>query len=437
MRAARAGAHELSRIAALRAYLGNLLPGTGGLAFGTFALWASLVIHRVGTLVFSFRLGRLAGAEGVGVLSSVISVAWVVGAVAGLGLPDRAIFLAAEAKGKGSPLPPFTKAVHTWFLLFTLLFHAMLLIGAARVGDAPSQAGFARWVVVGAMIQSCSAFTLGLRRGQGRPLYEACGNAIGGLGFLAIGLLATSMALLDFAWVFGSASLLVLALWAWLFEGDMRPAFRDWGRPGEALKQGLPYLGLGAGAWFLGNTDILMARVACSAVDVGQLQVATTVVRSASLFPWILATLVLHRLERRWSRGEGGNGAILCVAGVLLGTVVAVAGYFVLPWLARGYDVPLEPLLSPGHVSLAAAPVFYGAVSLLPVLAARNLAKTLAIAGLGVLVAVATAFFTVPAWGITGTLLATTSGQIVVLILGAREAFRLEGRKPVRIRRPG
>ena len=61
----------------------------------TSALWAAQLTQKVCILVFSFFVGHRLGAEGVGVMASVLALTWVGGTLAGLGLPDRALFRGA------------------------------------------------------------------------------------------------------------------------------------------------------------------------------------------------------------------------------------------------------------------------------------------------------------------------------------------------------
>ncbi len=55
--------------------------------------------------------------------------------------------------------------------------------------------------------------------------------------------------------------------------------------PGAVVREGVPFLLYGLGAWWIGNVDVVLARAAHHPDDVGALQVGTMAVRGLALIP--------------------------------------------------------------------------------------------------------------------------------------------------------
>ena len=384
--------------------------GPRALFASTGALWTAVAFHKGGVFLFQFQLGRLGGTRALGVMASVLTLAWLVGTSAGLGLPDWATFKAAEDAAADRPLRREAHRAHALFVVLILSSHVGLLWLAPSLGGAVELGGFARLLVVGAGGQALGAFALSALRGQGRPALEVGIHLSGALILLVTTALARQPAQLAMGWalngvVFGSGAFVGL-----IWEPGLLPEggrMEGW----WALARGsLPYLALGLLAWLLGNLDLLLGRWGCPPEDVGRLQAGTVLLRAGSAAPWILATLLLHRRAggcRWWGP--------LCI-GVGLAVVIGALAWWGLPWVAWGYGVEQGILRQPTALAALCAPWLYALLAILPLAVARSLRRTLLVAGAGVMVAVLVGAVLVTTWGISGAIVAAATGQAVALL---------------------
>lgn len=401
-------------------------------ALATLSLWFALGVHKVGVLAFSFKLGHLAGESGVGVMISSLSFAWLAGSLAGVGLPDRAVFLAAREVGRDQEPEASTRGVHLLFLLLMLLCFTLMIALGPFIGGDPSLGLFARLLLVGAAAQAWASFTLGIRRGQGRPGMEAACNALATVALLAGGLLARDMAELSAAWVASGLAFLIVSGVVWARDPSMRPlvrldAFKVGRRSLHTLQSllgaSVPYLGLGLGSWLLGNIDLLLGRAFLDSIEMGRLQVGTTVVRSISLVPWILSGLLLHRFERRWVRGLRGFEFWVLAANLGISVMVGIAAWLVLPLLAQGYNVEAESVRSTTLTSVLCAPLLYAALAFLPITGARSIRRTVTLLALSLGLSLLVGLVAIPLLRMPGAVLAAGAGQLSYLLL-SRMALR-------------
>ena len=389
-------------------------------------LWGGIGVHKLGVLVFSFALGRLGGAAAVGVMASVLAVSWVVGTLAGMGLPDRVTFAAAARTGQGSGLSPDEGSRHGVYLVAIAAMHVLLFLLAFRVaGTADPQLGrLAQGLVIGAGLQASAAYPFCARRGQGRPQVEAGALVLAGLA-LAGGFGVGTLAGLGAVWA-SAAAIQAVAGWAvsWTTPG----LWMRWpGAIGPAFRAGLPWLGFGVGAWLVGNIDVLLARSIGAPEAVGWLQVGTMGVRAGGVAPWVVATLSLHQLEARAQRGLGLPWPRIALWAVGLSTVIAGAAWVLMPWLAAGHGLAVETVRVPTLAAVACTPALVTALLLLPIAAARNLPRTLVVILIGLGVGVGIAMVRPLQLGISDCIVAAGASQWVVTlgllgVLGAARA---------------
>ena len=138
-------------------------------------LWSALAVQKVAVLVFSFFVGHRLGAGGVGVMATVLTVSWLAGTLAGMGLPDHALFRgAAEARSA------LGQRLHGLFMLGICVVHILLWDFAPEIAGSedPELVEFARGLVLGAGAQCGSAVGFGWLRGASRPRWETWATVV-------------------------------------------------------------------------------------------------------------------------------------------------------------------------------------------------------------------------------------------------------------------
>ena|GEM_PF-2241378 len=376
-------------------------------------LWSGMAAQKLGLVVFSFSVGRAGGAEAVGVMAAVLAVVWVLSTLAGMGLPDRMTFVAAESVER----PMDEGAVHSTYLIVLTLLTAALVpaaswLGGSRGGDLDH---LACALVIGAGLQALSAPTLCACRGAGRPGWEVAA-LLPMSGILSASWWLPNLMELGLIWVLAGAVQFSVAIAASHRMAGLWPS-----RPASLIRVARlsgPYLGFGVGAWLIGNVDLLMARALFAPEAVGALQVGTMVLRAAESAAWVLATLSLHRLGTAglpWRR----IALVVCV----LGIAAAAAVIGLQPVLAWGHGLASAQIADPSQVAAGTALVAMAAMVLLPNGAARRLGWTLRVIALGLTVSVCTGALFSEVMGVSGCILAGACGKLVVaigLIVGLR-----------------
>ena len=276
-------------------------------------LWVAQGVQKTAVLGFSFFVGRSFGSEGVGVMASVLAFAWLVGTVAGMGLPDRSVF-----RGAVQARDEHNRRLYGSFLVLVSLAHVPMVWMAGWLGGVsePELESFAMGLVLGAAGHCASAVGLGWLRGAGRPGAEILSTTASGAVLIAIPLCGGGLGL---AWAVSGLCMVVGAILGNRTDG-LTPSFPA--LPRAVVRDGIPFLLYGLGAWWIGNVDVLLARAAHHADDVGALQVGTMAVRGLGLIPWIAATLMLRPLALEWAQSvsprpirwafrAGGVGALV------------------------------------------------------------------------------------------------------------------------------
>jgi O-antigen/teichoic acid export membrane protein len=342
-------------------------------------LWAAQLVNKAAVLGFSFVVGHRLGAEGVGVMASVLALAWVVGTLAGMGMPDRAVF-----RGAREDISDDHRRLYGLFLASVFTVHLLMFQWAEICAGVVSLEGvrLARGLIVGAGAQCMSSVGLGWLRGAARPRFEI-GSSLAAAIILLGGVLMGAP--LGLCWAAsGCAMLLGSLLGNWRERGIIPkiPGFRE---PWNMLTSGHGYLLFGVGAWLIGNVDILLARAFFPAEAVGALQVGTMAVRGLGLVPWVAATLMLRTCRLAWASGVRPRTATWSIRAAGVGVLVAALCWIVMPLLARGHSIPVAAVERSAWAAMVWAPVLFTVLLLLPLSAQWHLGRTLRAIGMGLI----------------------------------------------------
>ena len=377
-------------------------------------LWVAQLTQKAAVLGFSFMVGHRLGGDGVGVMASVLALAWLGGTVAGMGLPDRAVFRGASGVMSGE-----NRRLYGSFLLLVLLVHgAMWWLAGEMAGTVePHLVAFARGLIAGAWAHCSSAVGLGWLRGAGRPKAEVWATAASAIALIAVPLLGFDLGL---AWAVSGLCMLVGAVVGNRREGLVpdRPAL-----PLDVLRRGTPFLAYGLGAWLVGNMDVLFARAAHHPDDVGALQVGSMAVRGLGLVPWVAATLMLRPLAQDWARSIPPRPIRWAFRAACVGALVAALAWVVMPFLALGHGMTMESIHRTTWASMAVAPVLYAFVFLVPIAAQWHLGRTLKAMGIALMTSVAVGVISMDVVDVASKIVAAGIGQLVA-VLWLINAFR-------------
>ncbi len=409
-----------------------------GLLGSTMALWMAGGVYKLTYFGFSLKMGRLGGAEVLGVMASLFVVAWLLGTAAGLGLCDWVPFRTAEDVGRGVQPRRQIGVAHGLFLLSFSMANLLLLCLSPFLAAAPAYLVLSVLLVLGAGANGVGAFGLAALRGAGRPGVEVVVHLLAS-AVLAIGVMwATTPEALALSWlVAGSSHVLGGVFIVPFLEPRLRPVMVSMREIVPMVKESTFYLGLGLGSYLLGNMDLLLARAFCSTSQVGYLVVATVLIRAGSVAPWVAATLLLHRFERRWAQGRTVNPFWLLGAALVLVSIVGSINWFALPLLAIGYQLSSEDLISPARMAILCSPALFCLLSILPLAAAKNLRTTLGSMAAGLLSACLVGSWLLSPMGTNGAIIAAGLGQVVAFVtlmlrLGSQNLLAWSGRSATR-----
>jgi hypothetical protein len=342
-------------------------------------LWTAQLVHKVAILGFSFVVGHRLGAEGVGVMASVLALSWIGGTLAGMGLPDRALF-----RGAAADQSRVHRRLHGLFLGSVAVVHLGLWWAAPILAGTEELAlvVFARGLVIGAGLQCASAVGLGWLRGTSNAQFEVIATGCAGAFLVGGALLGWS---LGTVWALAGSCFLMGSIVGNVRLHGLIPSLPQASDGREAVRAGLPYLAFGLGAWGMGNVDILLGRLFHPPDALGALQVGTMSVRGLGLLPWVAATLMLRPLHVEWSEGGRPRPWAWMRNGAVVGVLVAVLAWVVMPFLAQGHALPVSAIERSTWVSMVFAPVLYSLVLLMPIAAQWNLRSTLKGLGMGLI----------------------------------------------------
>lgn len=374
--------------------------------FAAGGLWISQGAHKVGVLVYSLWVGQFLGSEGVGVMAATLAVCWVVGNIAGLGLPDRAVFDGAASRRPAK--------LYGWFLILGGVATAVLLSQAHWVSQQADArlVTFAQGLILGAGAQGLSAVGLSWLRGAAKPTAEVWGTLAAAAVLVMGGAFPDH---LGTVWVASGFCFLVSAVIGSVAQGGLLPALPIGSGLLSYLRQTWAYWVLGLGAWLVGNSDLLMARALLDADEVGHLQVGTMVVRGLGLLPWVAASLMLKDVRRRWSEGARPTPARWTVRVGAVGMLVAGVAWLVLPFLARGHGMMVSDVASSATASMVIAPVYFALVLLVPLAAQWHLGRTLRALIMGLMIQAAVLWVLDP----------MPTGATLVLVMGVGQVVAL------------
>jgi hypothetical protein len=355
------------------------------------------MVHKAAVLLFSIFMSRVGGLEALGVMGSVLAVSWIGGTLAGRGLPDRALYLSADAADE------IAARGHGRYLAGLVPVHLGLVAVAPWVGGVPALGDLARWMAVGAALQGCTAFVFTWLRGQGAWRMEACG-LLGSAACLGIGVVVGAGPVALGAWWAAGTGAMVLAGLA----AGVGPARAIQPRGGDPLdRTDLWFLAFGMGCWGIHHLDVLLVRMAGGAEDVGLLEAAKAWIRAGALVPWLVTSLTLSTDKGR--RRTIGRGA------VILGVGLAGVGWLGREWIAWAYRVDLQDLQGALLASFLLAPVLFLALCRLLWAGQADIRSTVRTLAGAVVLMLASGAFLVPRWGPLGAILSCGVGQGWVL----------------------
>ena len=370
-------------------------------------LWLAQGAHKVGVFVYSLWVGQSLGPEGVGVMAATLSVCWVVGNIAGLGLPDRVLF-----DGAASRRPT---RLYGWFLILGVSATGALLTQAEWVTQQ-ADAGlttFAHGLIVGAGAQGLSAVGFGWLRGAARPKAEIWGT-LTAAGVLVLG--GAFPEHLGMVWAASGLCFFFSALLGSFVDNGLLPALPLGAGLLNFLQQTWAYWVLGLGAWLVGNTDLLMGWALLASDDLGRLQVGTMVVRGMGLIPWVAASLMLKDVRARWSAGERPTPVLWTLKIGAVGVLVSGVTWIVLPFLARGHGMTVGSVAPAATASMVIAPIYFGLVLLVPLSAQWHLGRTLRAIVMGLMTQAAVLWVLQPLPTESALVLVMGVGQFVTLL---------------------
>lgn len=383
-------------------------------------LWVAQLSHKAAVLGFSFMVGHRLGREGVGVMASVLALAWLGGTVAGMGLPDRAVF-----RGAAGSLNDENRRLYGSFLCLVFLVHgAMWWLAHAMAGTVePHLVAFARGLIAGAWAHCSSAVGLGWLRGAGRPQAEIWSTAGAAIALIAVPLMGFGLGV---AWAVSGLCMLAGTMVGNRNGGLVpgRPAL-----PWDVIRRGAPFLAYGLGAWLVGNIDVLFARASHHPDDVGALQVGSMAVRGLGLVPWVAATLMLRPLALDWARAVSPRPIRWAFRAACVGALVAALAWVVMPFLALGHGMTMESIHRTTWASMAVAPVLYAFVFLVPIAAQWHLGRTLKAMGIALMTSVAVGVASMDVIDVSSKIMAAGIGQLVAVLwlINALRSPRPEG----------
>jgi hypothetical protein len=342
-------------------WLGEALRGGG--------LWFATVLDKLAMAAFTFRVAHVTEAQGLGVMSTVLAAAWVVGIIGGLGLVDAAVFRAAESRGRNQSkhIPSALGQWHGRFLFLVATACLSLGLAAGWVGGDDRFIGFARWMVAGSALRTCASLALGATRGWSEARWESWAAVGSATAVTVTAWMGATTTALGMGWCAAGALQLTVAAAACVHHPSLRPRWDKGPALPALIPIGAPYLALGLGSWLLGNIDIVAMRAADTPEKVGLLVAATGATRAAALAPWLCATLSLHRQHEWWQKGRATPIGMIILLSAGLAVTIGGTAWLARSWLALAFNVELSLLQGPLLLSLCTAPLWYAAQFLIPV----------------------------------------------------------------------
>ena len=373
-------------------------------------LWTAQLAHKASILGFSFLVGRSLDAAGVGVMATVLALCWIVGTIAGVGMPDRAVF-----RGAAEDLTAAHRRLYGLFLGAELVAHSALFLSVELLCGTsdPALVALSQGLIVGAGAQSMSSLGLGWLRGAGRPRFEIVATVLAAL--VLVGGASVGVPL-GVSWAASGCVMLAGSLAGNLVGDGITPLVPRPSDGPQMVSVGTGYLLFGLGAWLLGNVDILLARLSHTQDAVGALQVGTMPVRGLGLVPWVAATLMLHGCRRDWSRGASPRTWAWVRNGTALGLLVAALAWIAVPLLARGHGIPVAAVERSAWASMIFAPVLYATILLMPLSAQWSMGGTLRAVGMGLITQVGVGISASDQLDVSTVVVVAGLGQLVTLL---------------------
>lgn len=397
---------------------------TGRAVTWPVALWLAVGLNKVALLGYQLALGQLGGPAGLGAHATVVATAGLWGGLLHAGLPDWAMYRAAEARAGAKGLSPVMGGGHALFLVSAVLAYAGVAAALPwLVPDAGVQ-GYGALVVAGLFLPHLSAYTLSTLRGLGEPRREALATFAGAVTLGVGALAATSTRQLGLAFVLAGGCLLA-PLGFSLRDEALRARFADVRRVVAWLKEGLPYLALGLGWMVLWSSDTFVTRAFSSTEEVGLLAATVMILHGGLYGSSLFGSLLIHRVRA----GRPGVRALLLGLGPALAALATAASWVLHGLLARRFGIDEEVLRRVLLVASCLSPVGYTATLWMPVAIGLSPGRVRRALVGGVLVAAVTGV-ALSRHGAVGGLVAMAAGQALVLALVGPVVLRARPKAP-------
>jgi hypothetical protein len=357
--------------------------------------------------VMKARVGQLGGAEALGALTGVLTATWMIAALSHLGIPDHAMVRAAVPEEDAERR---ARARHALFLSTTAVALGLSLgFGILGTSD-PWLAGL---LVVGAIAQHASSVTLQTLRGLARPGLESASLGLAAAVLLGGAWLASEPRHVGASYL-AQGAVFVGALGVGLVAlPSLRPAWPSARGALDEVRRSLPIFVVGATAFGLGSSDVILSRLALGDEAVGALSCATMVVRTGFQVPWVIGTLALAR-ARDVGPARGRFVATLVSVAVLVAVGAAGAALATGELASRALGVPLAEFEDTLRVAALLAPVAYVAVVVLPLGMALALRETVWVTLAAAVVTAATGLGLAGPLGLVGVQVGYALGHLVL-----------------------
>lgn len=311
-------------------------------------------------MAFHFALGHVGGVEAVGVASSVLAIAWVVGSFGSLGLPDRAMYGVAR-----DDADPSLGRAHGLFLLLAGAGAAMVGLVVLALDVEVTLLPYA--LVLGTFLQHAAAFTFASLRGAARPGLEAVALSVSALilaGAAALSLThpELGLGLSSLGFVASGGCALAVATVGVRRRPSLWPRLPTAAGARAELRVSVPYLVVGAGGMALGTADLIGAQLWLDSAQVGALQCGTLVTRTGLAAPWFLSVLALKAL----GDATPPNPRELVAVSVVACAGACLVAFATVPWVGLGYGVEPDLFRPVTWAAIALSLPSYLAIGLLP-----------------------------------------------------------------------
>ncbi len=380
-------------------------------------LWSGIAIQKLAWFAFQIGLGRRGGFAAVGVAASMGTACSLAASFSSLGLADRAMYRAAAARSSDRTPDASVGTGHGLFLAAGLLGFAALAPAVPAIVEDRGLRPLAGLMLIGALVGHQSAYSIAALRGLGEPARETLAEIACSAILVAAVVAKLGVTALGIASAVAALASLVIVVSAARTRPWLRPrigAVRELAR--EAVRA-MPYLAVATGCVVLGGVDVLLARVHGGSTQTGVLQCATAVLRAGLYGPWMLGSLLVHRVSRRVRTTNSVPVGGLVLSGLVLAAIAVAGAWITMPWVIRAYSVAPDRVIPSEIVALCVAPPGYVALVLVPVATGFSARRTAACVWIALTAALAIGSVAVQRFGVPGAIVACAAGYLILTLL--------------------